>query len=155
LRIGAIGGVAGLVAEIFYVRDYWRPIGIVPGFPTIIEDFMFAFAITALSAVLYSFISGRKLIVSHTPKRKQFAALFLFGLTSMLICNVWLGMWSIIVSSLIFIIISIYILMQRRDLRTAALVTSILVTLYMLLFSFSYNQTGGTTIGYYRRLYLT
>lgn len=133
IRIGLIGGIAGLVAELFYLRDYWRPVGIIPNFPTLIEDFMFGFAITALSAVLYGYISNKTLKRTLEPRRKAFVGLFIFGLLAMLICNVWLGGASIIVSSAVFIVISVYILMQRRDLIHPALVTSTLVTLYMFL----------------------
>jgi hypothetical protein len=133
IRIGLIGGVAGLVAELFYLRDYWRPVGVIPNFPTFIEDFMFGFAITSLSAVLYGYITNKKLERAFEPRSKVFVGLFLFGLMAMLICNVWLGGASIVVSSVVFIVISAFILSQRKDLLQPALVTSVLVTLYMFL----------------------
>src|SRR5258706_14284145 len=62
LSVGLAGGLAGLISEIWFFRDYWRPptlLGVAHISP---EDFLFGFAIGALAAVVYPALTRRRLV---------------------------------------------------------------------------------------------
>lgn len=132
IKVGLIGGLAGIVAEFFYTRDYWHPIGVF-GNQTYLEDFIFGFAITSLSAMIYSFVVRKKQASAYPNKRRSFMVMFAIGVAGMLVFHVWLGGNSTIVSSLIFIAIAVYIIMKRKDLARSVFISTTLVTLYLFL----------------------
>lgn len=125
LKVGVIGGAAGLISEAFYFHDYWRPPSLLGTAHISIEDFLFGFAITALSAVIFPFITKSQFSASQTRQRqKAYGIFFVAGLLGMIIFTLLLGYNSILISSLIFILLTVIILRSRRDLIKPALVSA-------------------------------
>lgn len=140
LKLGLIGGVAGLVAELFYFRDYWLPPTILGKGNISFEDFIFGFSITALSAILYPALTNTAFKNTYTPYRKIFGLFFLVGAIALLVFNILFGINSIFVSSIIFALYSIIILMLRPDLvkpavTSALFITGAIIVIYMILFN--------------------
>lgn len=131
LLLGLLGGITGPLSEFFYFRDYWLPptsvgLGVVSP-----EDFLFGFGILILSIVIYPALTGKRL-QSHTPPRRSLYLIFLLiGVTAMIIFNYILGINSIFVSSITFLIYTTVILKQRPDLLRPALISTALVILYI------------------------
>lgn len=46
--MGCVGGFLEAISEVWYLKDYWRPITVVPGWPAP-EDFIYGFGVTALT----------------------------------------------------------------------------------------------------------
>jgi hypothetical protein len=140
-KLGLLGGIAGLVAELFYFRDYWRPPSLL-GVATIsVEDFVFGFAITALSFAIFPSLFGYTFKSSeHQNRSNVYLLFFIGGFGGMLFFNVYLHINSIFVSSGIFIVLSAIMLFIRRDLLapalySAAALTGIIVGIYVVLFN--------------------
>lgn len=133
---GFIGGVAGLLAEFWYFKDYWQPPSILGNSRVSIEEFLFGFAIAGISSSIYDFISKSKLVKKLNTKIIASTIFFLIGLTSLILFNNILKINSIFVSSLSFLIISIIIIIIRKDLLKPTLVSAILPTLLMIFLYF-------------------
>lgn len=140
LKLGLVGGAAGLISELFYFRDYWRPPSLA-GIATIsLEDFLFGFAITALSVVIYPVLAKSAHKVKHQPRKRLYGLFFILGLLSMFIFNLALEVNSIIVSSIVFLMLTVIILFIRTDLTRVAIVSSLtvvaaVVLIYLVLFN--------------------
>jgi hypothetical protein len=134
MSVGVIGGVAGLIAELFYYRDYWRPpttLGIAKISP---EDFLFGFAIAGVSVIAYPVIFGKRLTTSPGLRRgRLYLLFFLCAVAGMIVFNLVLGINSIVVSSVIFLLSAAAICCLRWDLIKPALYSSILITIALLL----------------------
>jgi len=140
VKLGIIGGIAGLPADLFYFRDYWRP-------PTVFgvarispEEFVFGFAITALSVIAYLLLTKSSFVQAGRPNRKKrYFEFFLGGVMTVFIFNVGLGINSIFVTSFVFIILAGIILFERNDLIIPAFcsvvaVTALMIVVYVILF---------------------
>lgn len=56
IRVGILGGIIGMISELWYYQDYWRPETLFgKGIPSI-EDFLFGFGIVGLGASLSFYI---------------------------------------------------------------------------------------------------
>jgi hypothetical protein len=129
---GLLGGAAGLLAEFWYLRDYWQPPSLFGAATISIEDFLFGFGATALAASAYKFIKKKKLEKQFADKKKLVWIYFFMGLTSLLIFNNWLGINSIIVSSVAFLLFTLLIIYQRRDLISQSLFSAIFLSAFAL-----------------------
>ena len=97
-----------------------------------LEDFILAFAITALSVVIYPILT-KSIYIEHYKSRKMlYGIFFIIGLISMIVFNILLEINSVVISSIVFFILSIYILAKRKDLIKIGLVSTGLVTLIMV-----------------------
>jgi hypothetical protein len=86
-----------LLAELFYLRDYWRPPSLFGIATVLVEDFIFGFAITALSFVAYLWIFDAKFTHGvHPPRRKLYGIFFISGIVAMMLFNVLMGINSIL-----------------------------------------------------------
>ncbi len=133
IKPGLIGGAAGLIAELFYFRDYWRPPSLVGVAKISPEDFVFGFAITAIGLIAYPVLTRTAFCKSAFPSRmKVFGCFVIFALTSLIIFNIVLKINSIFVSSANFLILAVIIILMRRDLLKPALVSAALVTVFIL-----------------------
>lgn len=146
LKLGFLGGVAGLAAELFYFRDYWRPPSLL-GIATIsIEDFIFGFAIAGLSVVVYPVLFKRTFGSMETPNRKRMSLLlFVMGACSLLFFNILLAINSIFVTSAIFLVWASVILYLRNDLIKPAVystgvISGIVILIYIVLFNFLFPE---------------
>jgi len=126
LRVSFAGGIAGLLAEFWYFRDYWRP-------PTIWgegvyspEDFIVGFALFGIPCYVHLVFTRRRIDFEKYDKNrnKNFIILFFTGLGSLMVFNIWLGLNSGIVSVLTFAFLSLVIWIQRPDLIHVSLKTA-------------------------------
>lgn len=159
LKASVMGGLAGLIAEFWYFRDYWRPpssVGLATVSP---EDFLFGFFITGLAVSVYDVVFRRTFSNGEQRRKKHFAFLFLTGIGALFLFNNWLGFNSIFVSSIAFIIFSVIMASIRKDLWIPLLVSGILTLLiiipvYAIIFNLisptywdSYGLLSGTPYG--------
>jgi len=132
LLVGSFGGTAGVMAEVFYFHDYWRPPSLFGTAVPSPEDLIFGFSITALAVITFLVLGRKRLTAGMAPHGKIYLSLFIGGLLSMLIFNVWLGINSIFVSSITFLVFSVIMLYMRRDLIDAAAYSAVALTLLTL-----------------------
>lgn len=133
-ELGLFGGLVGLLAQAFYLRDYWRPPTVLGANTISVEDFIFGFMITALGTVVYPALFGYAYGERKHPRQRWlfglfFAAIFL----SLLVFNVYLGVNSIVVSYAAFIILGTIMLIMRRDLLRPATYSTIVMTILMVI----------------------
>jgi len=140
IKIGILGGIAGLLAEFFYFKDYWRPPSLLGTATISFEDFIFGFAITALGFAVYPWLFKAKFTKRLHPSRYRLYLLFFVGaLVALLFFNLYLGINSIFVSSAVFLLFTAVILFMRPDLvrvgaYSALIVTTFMAMIYVLLF---------------------
>lgn len=140
MLLGSLGGIAGLLSEFFYFKDYWRPPSLMGTATISIEDFIFGFAITALSFVAYLWLCNAKLTKqAYPPRYKLYILFFIGGLAAMILFNLYVGMNSIFVSSAVSVCLTAIILFLRRDLikmsvYSAGIITAFIGVVYLLLF---------------------
>jgi hypothetical protein len=142
IKFGVLGGVAGLVSEVFYFRDYWQPPSLMGVATVSIEDFIFGFAITALSFTLYPCLFKAKFTTRQASQIRRYLLFFIIGFASMLVFNLYGHVNSIFVSSAVFMGLASTILFLRKDLLlmglySAAILTSFIVVVYIILFGFA------------------
>jgi hypothetical protein len=139
LKVSFVGGAAGLVAELWYFRDYWRPPTLAGVARLSPEDALFGFAVTGVAFAAHKTVFGRTL-VPGAPRRYPVAAgLGLAGLASLVAGTAALGMNSIFVSSAAFVLSAAAMVALRRDLlrpaaESAALLVAAMLPVYLLLF---------------------
>jgi hypothetical protein len=147
LRVSFVGGIAGLLAEYWYFRDYWRP-------PTLLgegvyspEDFIVGFALFGIPGYAHLVFTRREIDFDKQDKRKNkdFIFLFFLGLASLMIFNVVLGFNSGIVTVITFILLSVSIWVQRPDLihvslKSATLMLVLIACIYHLLFNILFPE---------------
>ena len=140
LRAGFIGGVAGILAELWYFTDYWRP-PTLTGIATISpEDFIVGFAVTGLAMTVYDVVMRTTDTAGERPQRRAFLILFLCGLLSLLIFGTFLNYNTCIVSEAAFIGAALVICVMRPDLLRVSLLSGALLgligfVLYLILFT--------------------
>ncbi len=128
LAISIILSPIGSLSEIWYLKDYWKPDTILSS-STAIEDFMFTFSLCGISFAIYKVAFGYKFAEERKHKRRLwlpiiFLAVVINGLT---IFSSYLGYNSVVVSSILFVFISIYIWYMRTDLIFPSLVSGLLL----------------------------
>jgi hypothetical protein len=60
LIISLLFGIGGLLSELVYIQDWWRPITII-NTPIGIEDFLFGFSVGGIASAIYSRIFNKKI----------------------------------------------------------------------------------------------
>lgn len=126
IKVGAVGGLMGIVAEVWYFRDYWRP-------PTLfgegivgIEDYVIGFALFGVGGYIHSSFTKKEIDYSRQTKAKnrEFFYLFLIACASLTVFSIGFGIHSGYVTFLTFFILSIYIWIQRPDLIRLSLISA-------------------------------
>lgn len=126
IKVGAVGGLMGIVAEVWYFRDYWRP-------PTLfgegivgIEDYIIGFALFGVGGYIHSSFTKKEIDYSRQTKAKnrEFFYLFLIACASLTVFSIGFGIHSGYVTFLTFFILSIYIWIQRPDLIRLSLISA-------------------------------
>ncbi|MHA7128573.1 lycopene cyclase domain-containing protein [Algoriphagus namhaensis] len=118
LKVGAVGGLMGVAAEVWYFRDYWRPPTLfgqaIPG----IEDYIIGFAMFGVGGYIHSSFTKREIDYSRTskPKYKDFFWIFITGIGSLTVFSMGFGIHSGYVTFITFFLLSAYIWTQRPDL---------------------------------------
>src|SRR5688500_5560169 len=102
LKTSLVGAVAGVLAELWYVRDYWRRPTLVGEAGLAVEDAIGGVAVTGLGVSLYELVFRKADATGAKPRRREFLLLFLAGLSSLLIFSNILEYNSCIVSEIAF-----------------------------------------------------
>lgn len=118
VKVGAVGGLMGVIAEVWYFRDYWRPPTLFGEAVVGIEDYIIGFALFGVGGYIHSAFTKLEIdYEKQTPaKNRDFFFLFLIGCASLTIFSVLLGIHSGYVTFLTFFFLSVYIWFQRPDL---------------------------------------
>ena len=133
LKVGSLAGLLGIFSEYFYYKDYWHPPGIFGPTTIALEDFVLAFAITALSFITYVWIFSHKFSKPIYPVRyRLYLLFFVAGLSVMFLFNSYLGFNSVLVSSAVFVLFSVVMMLQRRDLIRVSLYSVGVIILYII-----------------------
>ncbi|WP_075352401.1 lycopene cyclase domain-containing protein [Algoriphagus marinus] len=126
IKVGAVGGLMGIIAEVWYFRDYWRPPTLfgegVVGF----EDYIIGFALFGVGGYIHSSFTKKEINFSkQTPaKNRDFFFLFLIGCGSLTVFSMLLGIHSGYVTFLTFFLLSVYIWIQRPDLIGLSIISA-------------------------------
>lgn len=130
LKVGAVGGIMGVIAEVWYFHDYWKPptlfgVGIIG-----IEDYIIGFALFGVGGYIHSSFTRREIDYDRQTKAKNrdFFILWLIGCASLTLFSLILKVHSGYITFLTFMSLSIYIWIQRPDLIYLSLISG-LVTL--------------------------
>jgi hypothetical protein len=144
IMYGLLGGVAALITEPLFIRDYWAPPTIL-GTAVSFEDFIFGFAITAVPFLLYP-VLWRKTFApsSHKTYLGTRLAFFVIAAVCMVGGCLWLRYNSLLVSCVFLSAFTAVICWLRRDLMRPALLVVGLLTLgaivsYGLFFNFIFE----------------
>lgn len=138
MRASAAGAFAGLLCEIWYFKDYWRPPSLL-GIATIsVEDVLFGFAITGIAVSIYDVAFKRENVREFRARKRLFLVFFGIGAVSVLVFNNWLGFNSYLVSSFTCIILSMVMVAIRKDLLAPAVVSgalcvAVFIPIYVIL----------------------
>lgn len=136
----------GPLSELFYFRDYWNPDYIFPIFGIGIEDFLFAFFIGGIGAVVYEELFIKKIRKTRREQSKLLAIIGVLSLFLLIMLTFVLKINSIYSSSIIFILVGIIIVFKRKDLLKNAIGNGILVAIIMLLFYVIFTSIFPTVI---------
>lgn len=141
IKASIMGGLSGLIAEYWYFKDYWQPPTILGQSVISVEDFLFGFTITGIAVSIYEVAFAKNYQATHKNRRRQFGYMFLCGVLCMMVFNVMLGINSIIVSCIAFLVFTAVMLCFRSDLLKQSLLSGILtlciiVPVYTFLFDF-------------------
>ena len=132
LKVSLVGAVAGVVAELWYFRDYWRPptlAGIARASP---EDALFGFVVTGIGFAAHKVVSRRAMTPGAPRRYPVSAGLLLAGLAALIAGTGLAGMNSIFVTSAAFVACAAVMAALRRDLLRPALESAVLVVAAML-----------------------
>ena len=143
VKVSLVGAAAGLVSELWYFRDYWRP-------PTVLdptgrrgwvspEDALFGFAVAGVGFAANKVVFRRRLVEGAPRRYPQAAGLALAGLAALLVGTNLLGVNSILVSSGAFVAAAVVMAAVRRDLLRPALeagflLLAVVLPVYLVLF---------------------
>lgn len=141
IKASLMGGLAGLIAEFWYFRDYWRPPSLFGQNVISLEDFLFGFAIVGVLATIFDVILKKKLADGFKKRKWLFYLFFILGVLSLIIFTNWLKFNSIFISFLAFFIFTIIIVIIRKDLLLPSLLSGLLavaviIPCYLFLFNF-------------------
>lgn len=139
LKVSLVGAGAGLIAEVWYFRDYWRPptlAGVARPSP---EDALFGFAVTGIAFAAHKVVFRRAMAPGAPRRYPVSAGLGLAGLAALVVGTASLGLNSIFVSSAAFVVGAAVMVTLRRDLlrpaaESAVLVVAAMLPVYLLLF---------------------
>lgn len=135
-----VGGLAGLIAEIWYFKDYWRPLSVLDGAKFSPEDFLAGFAVTGIGLAIGSIIGNKN--KGHKKGHKVIFYMFLIaGIANLLFFSNILKINSMLISTLTFLIFSLLIILIRKDLKYQSIMSGIfsfllIIPIYVLLFDF-------------------
>lgn len=126
IKVGAVGGLMGIVAEVWYFRDYWRPPTLFGEGVVGIEDYIIGFALFGVGGYIHSSFTKREIDYSKDTKflNREFFYLFLIACASMTIFSVGFNIHSGYVTFLTFFVLSVYIWIKRPDLVGLSLISA-------------------------------
>jgi hypothetical protein len=147
-RISALSIPLGPIIEILYFQDYWHPLSVceisLGSFRILFEDIAFVFFFTGLTGML-AHVSGKTIVNPELKAKKSY--LIGIGIVSMLISVpfFWLGLNSILATSLGFLCIAAMITMRKKETVIYAPLCGLLTALtmfvvYVIQFHFVVNS---------------
>ncbi|MEN9604382.1 MAG: hypothetical protein RJB39_67 [Candidatus Parcubacteria bacterium] len=121
-----IFGLIGPLSEVWYLQDYWHP-QLFNGWIIGIEDFLFGFFIGGIAAVIYEELFSRHLY--NIRKTKLSPIVFMWMILALCAGNIFftLGLNSIYVSMVTFMLFALIIIIYRKDLLMDSLMSGILM----------------------------
>ncbi len=158
MRVSIVGAFAGILSEYWYFRDYWRPPLAIHWGNISLDDAIFGFAITGISASIVLWLTKKKSVQVTSGHPKIFLGLFCICLALLiLLCDV-LHLQSIFVTSGLFLFCTVVMISMRPDLLklsilsgciTALLIAPIYVVLSALFPGYwqQYWLLAGTSVG--------
>jgi len=142
IKVGAVGGLMGVLAEVWYFRDYWRPPTLFGEGVVGIEDYTIGFALFGVGGYIHSSFTKKEIDYNKqtAAKNKDFFYLFLIGCGSLTLFSMVLGIHSGYVTFLTFFLLSVYIWLQRPDLIRLSIISAF-ATLFIsfLIYYFNFN----------------
>ncbi|HTY43680.1 MAG TPA: lycopene cyclase domain-containing protein [Patescibacteria group bacterium] len=156
LILSVLFGIAGIIAEIIYIKDWWRPLTITHT-PVGIEDFLFGFSAGGIMSVIYEAIFKKKIRIKKARKKKKIKRnlefLFIISLLSILFLgSFFLLKLNSLFSTLIAFAVPISIIyIKRKDLITDSLATGVLAVLIAII---AYNLLDLMTPGWIQKFWL-
>ena len=156
LILSVLFGIAGIIAEIIYIKDWWRPLTITHT-PVGIEDFLFGFSAGGIMSVIYEAIFKKKIRIKKARKKKKIKRnlefLFIISLLSILFLgSFFLLKLNSLFSTLIAFAVPISIIyIKRKDLITDSLATGILAVVIAII---AYNLLDLMTPGWIQKFWL-
>lgn len=141
VKVGLIGGLMGIIAEVWYFHDYWKPPMIwKTGWPGI-EDFIIGFAMFGVGGYIHSAFTKREIdYEKQSPaQNKSLFFLWLLGCFSLTFFSFILKIHSGYVTFFTFMALAVYIWIQRPDLIGISLISGfstlfIVMVIYYLTF---------------------
>lgn len=151
VKVGLVGGLMGIIAEVWYFHDYWRPPMILAeGWPGI-EDFIIGFAMFGVGGYIHAAFTKRE--IDHerqTPaKNKDLFILWVLGCLSLTVFSLVFKIHSGYVTFLTFMGLAVYIWVQRPDLIKISLISgfstlAIVILIYYITFGILYPHFWDT-----------
>jgi hypothetical protein len=129
LKIGILGGITGLISEIWYFQDYWRPPSLFGVAVPSIEDFLFGFGVVALGAVAPLFIFRAKQSPQGEHNRRRILLLAGLSVAALILLTSILHVNSIVTSYIIFIVIAVIGLLKYPHLWKQAVVSGVVLVI--------------------------
>ena len=141
IKAGLIAIPFAFVEDVWFRIDYWYPPEILSIYPFGLEDILFAFLKTGIGITLFDALFTKKQEVAYKQRKGIALIFFPFVILSFYILNNVLGVNSMYMWAISFFIVTLVILIFRKDLIIPSLVSAILFTIivipiYMLLFNF-------------------
>ena len=135
LVLGFLIGIAGIISEYWYLRDYWHPLTVF-NMPVNIEDFLFGLFMGGIGCVFYEELFGKKLSSRKTRKHHWALIFIILAGISFLLLNVlffYFKINSIYCSVIIFMIVAASFLFFRKDLIIDAVISGFLCGIVLLI----------------------
>jgi hypothetical protein len=107
IRIGIMGGIAGIISEAWYFQDYWRPQTLLGTGVASIEDFLFGFGVVGLGAALPLFILKQPPVSKTSGRTKRLLIIVIGAVAALVLFTSLLGVNSIVSSYFIFLGIAV------------------------------------------------
>ena len=141
VKVGFVGGIMGIIAEVWYFHDYWKPPMVwKTGWPGI-EDFIIGFAMFGVGGYIHSSFTNQEVDYNRqTPaKNRDFFFLWVIGCLSLTLFSFILKIHSGYVTFLTFMGLAMYIWIQRPDLIRLSLISgfstlAIVILIYYITF---------------------
>jgi hypothetical protein len=127
LASAGFGAIWGPISEYWFMRDYWRPMGILGG--SWLEDIVFGSGIAALSCGSYLLLARRRLLADASVARHPYVLLAFpvaYALVSQL-SQSWLHLNSIIAAMLVYLGFAAFMTGLRHDLAVPAVVSGLIM----------------------------
>ena len=138
LIISLLFGIAGLLSQIIYINDWWKPLTITAT-SLGIEDFLFGFSIGGISSVVYEHLFNKRVKIKKVKKLKEQKRNINFLLVIFTIPIIFyggffiLGINTFISSIFAFVIPTSIIYLKRKDLIRDSFFSGIFTVLIMFL----------------------